>query len=184
MILHWEQLVLYYGKPLSLHQSKFEKATQTTFGLLACRYSPTDFLITSSAGDHAEQRLLKSDIWSSHLPIAVARSETTNQPLVTAIVINRSPCQSCANLLILALDELFRRNPLRTGHNRFILAALGAYEDGEMQNMTTQNDLVRLQAAGWELAVLQTGSSLSRRGLILQQGIERIAGSGYLRLSA
>jgi hypothetical protein len=41
---------------------------------------------------------------------------------------------------------------------------------------------VRLRDVGWELCVLQTGNALSQRGEILLEGIQRVAGRGYVRL--
>jgi len=51
-----------------------------------------------------------------------------------------------------------------------------------MATRTTQNDLIRLRDAGWELCVLQVGPNLSARGQILLEGIERVAGRGFVRL--
>ncbi|MHB0960485.1 MAG: hypothetical protein ACYC0X_31225 [Pirellulaceae bacterium] len=34
MILHWDQLVLHYGREVSFHRSKIEAAGQTTYALL------------------------------------------------------------------------------------------------------------------------------------------------------
>ena len=184
MILHWEQLLLYYGESLKQHQDKFEKATQTTYGLLACRNSPTHCQIGASAGEHAEQKLLGTVLWTQQIVDAIGQSETTDDPIVTTIVLNRSPCQNCSGLLVHAIDKLHQLYPFRAQHNRFILASLGAYEDSAMKIVTTQSDLVRLRNAGWELAVLQFGASLSQRGNILLQGIQRIAGHGHLRLEA
>ena len=183
MILHWEQLVLYYGGELSLHRSRFDKATQTTYGLLCCRLSPNDYQLTASSGEHAEQRLLQTDIWRDHVLQAIGNWEQLDTQIVTTIAINRSPCRDCTNLLINALKQLHQQFPLRAQRNRFILASRGAYEDRDMINRTTQNDLIRLRNAGWELCVLQVGSSLSDRGQILQEGIERITGRGHVRLS-
>lgn len=38
MILHWNQLVLHYGAGVGAHRPRFEEASQTTYGLLCCRY--------------------------------------------------------------------------------------------------------------------------------------------------
>jgi len=83
-----------------------------------------------------------------------------------------------------ALLAFHQRYPLRAQLNRFILASRGAYEDAAMETRTTQNGLLRLHNAGWELCVLQTGAELPQRGEILLEGIQRIAGNGHVRLSA
>ena len=98
------------------------------------------------------------------------------------IAINRSPCRSCSTLLIKALDDLHARFPLRCQQNRFVLACRGVYEDVEMVNATTSNDLIRLKDAGWELCVLQVGSELPDRGRELLKGIEWRVGRGFVRL--
>ena len=57
MILHWDQLVLHYGAGVGIHRPRFEEASQTTYGLLCCRYSPAEDELGYSAGAHAEANL-------------------------------------------------------------------------------------------------------------------------------
>ena len=182
MILHWEQLGLHFGPALNVHRSRFETAGRATYGLLCCRFTPSDDRIEQSAGDHAEARLLQSPNWTAELPQALAAWTPRSSPILVALVINRSPCQACSNLLVAALEDLSRRSPVAVEANRFILASRGAYEDAAMEVPTLQRDLVRLRDAGWELCVLQTGAALSQRGEILLAGIQRVAGRGYVRL--
>jgi len=182
MILHWRQLVLHFGPEIDAYRHHFEVAGRATFGLLCCRFTPDDDRLDQSAGDHAEARLLQSVNWRTQLPQALAAWTPYNSPIVVAMVINRSPCQNCAELLIAALSDLSRRFPAAVEANRFILASRGAYEDAAMRVATRQVDLVGLRDAGWELCVLQTGGELSARGDILREGIERVAGRGYVRL--
>jgi hypothetical protein len=184
MILHWQQMELYYGNHLREHRPKFEQATQTTYGILCTRFSPEDSRVAASAGAHAEEQLINNQSWRTDLPLALEHWDARDRPMVTTLAINRSPCTNCTELLVSALLGYHQRYPLRTQLNRFILASRGAYEDSAMETRTTQNGLVRLHAAGWELCVLQTGSVLPRRGEILIEGIERIAGSGHVRLSS
>ena len=182
MILHWEQLVLHYGSALNQHRPRFEQAGQTTYGLLCCRYSPTEDELGYSAGDHAEANLLRTALWTAHLPNALRAWTPHDSSITVTLAINRSPCRNCTALLINALSALYRNFPARGPGNRFILAARGAYEDAGMTTRTTQNDLHRLHDAGWELCVLQVGPTLSARGRILLEGIERVAGRGFVRL--
>ena len=182
MILHWEQLILHYGPAIGAHRPRFEEAGQTTYGLLCCRYSPIDDQLGYSSGAHAEAHLLRSAVWTTHLPNALHQWTPHDSPIIVTLALNRSPCQNCTALLIDALSALYRDFPDRGPRNRFILAAKGAYEDAGMVTCTTQNDLLRLRDAGWELCVLQVGPNLSARGRILLEGIERVAGRGFVRL--
>ena len=63
-------------------------------------------------------------------------------------------------------------------------AGIGVHRSrfGEASQTTTQNDLVRLHDAGWELCVLQVGLTLSACRRLLLEGIERVAGRGIVRL--
>jgi hypothetical protein len=183
MILHWEQLILHYGPALGVHRARFAAASQTTYGLLCCRYSPTEDELGYSGGDHAEAHLLRSALWTTHLPNALRQWTPHDSRITVALVLNRSPCRNCAALLVDALGAMYRSFPDRGPRNRFILAARGAYEDAAMATRTTQNDLIRLRDAGWELCVLQVGPTLSARGRILLEGIERVAGHGFVRLN-
>jgi hypothetical protein len=182
MILHWDQLVLYYGAEISRHRPLFEAAGQTTHALLCCRSAPDDVRLSSGSGEHAEDRILQSENWRVHLPCALANWTPLNNPIVVTLAINRSPCGSCARLLTNALNELHRQFPLRCEQNRFILASRGVYEDANMIAATRRSDLVRLLDAGWELCVLQVGSQLPARAQILLQGLEDLGQRGFVRL--
>jgi hypothetical protein len=182
MILHWAQLVLHYGPELDVHRPKFEAAGQTTYGLLCCRAAPAGDRLSYSSGEHAEERLLGSEMWRAQIPAALENWTELDTPIVVAMVINRSPCRPCATLLATALDALHARFPLRAQQNRFLLASRGVYEDARMVDYTRRSDLVRLRDAGWELCVLQVGAELPDRGQILLEGIEGVAGRGFVRL--
>ena len=182
MILHWEQMVLHYGPEIATHRPKFEAAGQTTYGLLCCRFAPDDKQLASRDGDHAEARLLQHQNWTEHIPRALEHWEPRDSPIVVVLAINRSPCRNCSALLVTALGALHRRFPVACDQNRFILASRGIYEDARMQQATTRNDLVRLKGAGWELCVLQTGPTLPPVGNHLLEGIQNVAGRGFVRL--
>jgi hypothetical protein len=182
MILHWDQLVLHYGADLAAHRPQFEKAWQTTYGLLACRWFPADDRLTQSHGDHAEVRLLASDHWQTYLPAALAAWDARNDPIVTCLVLNRSPCPNCAASLAAALDDLNMRFPVACDRGRFVLASLGAYDPADVGAATKVTDLIRLHEAGWEPCVLQVGLELTRRGDELRQALEHLGWKGFVRL--
>ena len=129
MILHWDQLVLHYGAGVGIHRPRFEEASQTTYGLLCCRYSPTEDELGYSAGAHAEANLLRTALWTTHLPNALRQWTPHDSRIIVTLALNRSPCRACAALLCDALSALYRDFPGRGPQNRFILAARGAYED-------------------------------------------------------
>jgi hypothetical protein len=81
--------------------------------------------------------------------------------------------------------ELYEMRKNRTAtRDRFILAMRGAYEDNNMITATTHNGLSRLKEAGWDICVLQTGSTLPARGKLLLKSVQRITGHGFIHLDA
>ena len=190
MILHWEQIVLHYGKQddqfIRMHRDKFAKAHQTTYGIL---YSPIcfdDCEITSSGGKHAEEKLLESNSWKIQIPQALSNFHSGyNNSFNVIIGLNRSPCNNCTKLLVNALTSLHKKYPLRATQNRFILASLGAYrpyETERVDNRTTIGNLTALKNAGWELSVLQIGDHLTSYGEMLKSSLESIGFRGICRL--
>ena len=122
MILHWDQLVLHYGAGVSIHRTRFEEASQTTYGLLCCRYSPTEDELGSSAGAHAEANLLQSTLWRTHLPNALRQWTPHDSRIIVTLALNRSPCQACAARLVDALGALYREFPGRGPQNGVLVA--------------------------------------------------------------
>lgn len=180
MILHWNALVRYFGTEVNAHQHRFQQAGQTTYGLLCCRFAPGNDRLGTSSGDHAEQRLLRSPLWTDEIPAALnAWTSLNRSPIVVTLAINRSPCPMCTDELVNALTALQWEFPMRFPQARFILASRGAYQGqvtsaGYYANATTMAGLRRLHNAGWELGVLQTGTQLSPSGEQLRQALERI----------
>jgi len=74
---------------------------------------PADYRLAYSHGEHAEERLFKSVNWSSQLPATLATWTPHNNTIVTAIVINRSPCPNCTRLLVEGLDQIHGTTPSR-----------------------------------------------------------------------
>lgn len=175
MILHWQQLPLHFGESIDIHRPHFEMAHRATYGLLCCRFTPGNDQIERSSGDHAEQRLLASPLWQVELPRAMEGYSTLqHSKLLVVMVINRSPCPGCSNLLRTALARLQMQYALRFQHSRFVIASLGVYEGSA--GATTDQNLRALHDAGWELAVLQVGNDLTANGRQLLQGIQRVTG--------
>src|SRR5207302_1170427 len=71
MILHWERLAQFYGTELHRDRWRFEAAHQSTYALLCCRLARGDDLVRASAGDHAEARLVETDLWEEDIPRAL-----------------------------------------------------------------------------------------------------------------
>lgn len=183
MILHWRDLSSYYGSEIDAHRSFFEQAGQTTYGLLCCRFAPGNERREPSRGDHAEQRLLGSALWTREIPAALESwTELNRSPILVSLLINRSPCPMCTAELASALQALERRFPKRFQHAHFVLASRGAYQGkinpqlGYYDEATTVGGLRRLSGAGWKLCVLQTGTELSPSGVQLQQALKRLSG--------
>lgn len=175
MILHWQQLPMHFGNPITIHRPRFERAHRTTYGLLCCRFTPSDDRIAASSGDHAEERLLQTPLWQTEIPRALgAYSTLQHSRLLVVLVINRSPCPNCSHLLTRALANLQWEYALRFQGSRFILASLGVYEGSA--GVTTDQNLRSMHDAGWELAVLQVGPRLTANGRQLLQGIQRVTG--------
>lgn len=190
MILHWMQLPLHYGGQVAVHRSHFEEAAQTTYALLCCRFARGNDRLATSGGEHAERRLLESNLWREDIPAALENwSPRDRGRIVVTMVINRSPCPACSDALQQALQTLQWQHALSFQHARFLLASRGAYQGkvtaaGYYQNATTMGNLRRLHSAGWELCVLQMGNDLAPSGQALCQALERVTGrrAGPVRL--
>jgi len=182
MILHWDQVPLYYGSELVAHRHRFAQAAQSTYALLCCRLTPGNDRMRASGGAHAEEKLLQSDLWTDELPRALAAwSPLSRGRIVVTMLVSRTPCRTCTDALVQALVTLQWNHPASFPHARFILACRGAYQgcvtdSGYYGNATTVGGLTRLGNAGWELCVLQVGDTLPRSGSDLLQAIRRLSG--------
>ena len=78
MILHWDPLVLHYGPRISIHRPRFEEASQTTYGLLCCRYSPAEDELGYSTGTLA--RWLGQPPLTAHVPPPLDSTTTPAVP--------------------------------------------------------------------------------------------------------
>src|SRR5262245_22963955 len=161
MLLSWERLIAYYGaRELASHRWRFEQAHETTYGALCCRWVPGDDRVRASSDEHCEVRLVQSDLWDEQLPAALRAWTPRDQPFVTAMVLNRTPCSACSTRLTAALERLQKQYPVACETNRFLLVCRGKYTGRQPGTMTLIPHLRKLREAGWELCVLQMGSEL------------------------
>ena len=182
MILHWEQLVLHYGPEIAPHRPKFEAAGQTTYGLLCCRFAPDDKQFASRDGDHAEVRLLQHQNWTEHIPLALEHWEPRDSPIVVVLAINRSPCPQLLRVLVTALVPSTGASPwpaIRTGSSWRREASTRTPACSRPPPATTW--FASREPAG-RLCVLQMGATLPPVGNHLLEGIQDVAGRGFVRL--
>jgi hypothetical protein len=178
-VLSWSDALAYFGDDLDTHRKQLSTAGQTTYGLLTCRWSPSDAAgVANRDGEHAERRLIASAVWQE-LDHALSQWDPrSSDPMIILLALNRSPCADCAQILAGALHQLERRYALRCQHQHFILASLGYYQGADfMRNsgaphlanapsraVTTGTGLEALRDAGWKLCVLDFGKGPTRRG--------------------
>ena len=177
-VLSWPDALAYFGDDIDEHRKHLATAGQTTYGLLTCRWSPSDAVrMASRSGEHAERRLVLSDVWRE-LDAALDAWDTRSDPMVILLALNRSPCADCAQVLAGALHQLDQRYALRCQRQHFILASLGYYQgagfmrhasapqlrDAPSRDVTTGSGLEALHDAGWKLCVLDFGQGVTRRG--------------------
>mgnify|MGYP000588424854 FL=1 len=93
--------------------------------------------------------------------------------MLVLLMLNRSPCGDCAQILANALHEFNDRYALTTERQHFVLASLGYYhshkpavrgDSGSFKTFTTDKGLSTLTEAGWKLCTLEFGNGLTRRG--------------------
>ncbi len=181
MIANWNDLVEYYGTDINAHRSCLSKAHQSTYAMLACKWSARDpARIANQSGEHAEERLLKTAIWTDDIPSAMEnRTDLDSEPMVITLALNRSPCGHCAMALTAALEKLQFNYSKRFENTVFILASLGYYQsskymsdDHEQEHaesgapiwVTTAKGMEQLENAGWKLAVLSFDNNVTQRG--------------------
>ena len=166
MLIHWNQLVNYYGHEINAHRGHFHNPGQSTYGLLCCRFADEHSRLACSQGDHSEERLLQSTLWrqiEQAVQHWISFKTDHGSKAVVTLALNRSPCHPrCVPALYNALNELQYHYSRRFFEQwRFILACRGAYQGqvtdaGYYENSTTALDLERLDNAGWTVCVLQT----------------------------
>lgn len=183
-VLNWDDAVAYFGGELKPHKIPLSEATMATYCVLACRSAMggTSKLI-SGDGEHAERKLVMSEIWQSDIDTALSGWDPRAAPMLILVLLNRSPCGDCAHLLSSALHKFNDRYALTTEKQHFVLASLGYYhsnkdivrgETGHSQTFTTQKGLRELAEAGWKLCTLAFGKDLTRRGRELNTYLQQL----------
>lgn len=182
--LDWADATAYFGADLEVHRKSLSKATTATYGLLACRFLPGDTAdVVNGHGDHTEQKLIHSSLWTDEIDRALADWDPQSSPMLILLALNRSPCGDCAHLLASALNKYNHRYALKTEQQHFVLASLGYYHStkdikhsprGLPQTFTTDRGIRALKEAGWKLCTLTFDSKTTRRGKELNTYLQQI----------
>jgi hypothetical protein len=183
-ILRWSDAVGYFGDDIEGHRGALCKATQSTYGLLACRIAEGDASsVVSGGGEHAERKLIRSSVWNEDLNATLSSWDPRRTPMLVLVMLNRSPCGDCAHLLASALHRFNDKYALTTENQHFVLAALGYYHSNTEkerkngappQTYTTDRGLRALKEAGWKLCTLSFDIGLTRRGQELNNYLNRL----------
>jgi hypothetical protein len=219
LILNWADIVSLYGESLDIYKSNFLVSRDSTYGLLLSRFtdpvfeyqgkpSKTEVERLQKAGVpsayegsiHAERYLVGSAQWTDEIAGTFRNwpNRPSGLPVVVFMILSRSPCPTCSNLLCSALNDLKKINEQAVDNSRFVLACRGAYggprkkadapgtapttpSNRELMlktvfKSTSNHDLIRLQQAGWWLCALQAGDKLAPSGKVFLQGIKLTRG--------
>ena len=182
-VLPWTLLADVYGGDVSQHRDLLATAGRTTYAVLACNLAGAS-RFRNESGDHAEERLVQSELWQRDIPAALdQQTDLSTRPLIVTIAINRACCGRCALVLADELTRLEQQFPARVENSVFILAARGYYQgrgfgnnsddrdpgtleysDAAKALVTTSTGLDALQKSGWQQCVLTFDGQMSRRG--------------------
>jgi len=186
--LDWSDAVAYFGGDLNVHRTALSAAKWSTYGLLACRFLVGDTAsVVSGDGEHAEQKLIRSALWTDELDAALANWDPRGSPMLVLLALNRSPCGDCAHLLASALHKFNDKYALTTEKQHFVLASLGYYHSnkepqrsvrGLPQTFTTHKGMKALSEAGWKLCTLSFDSKRSHRGNELKNYLQQLPKHG------
>ena len=193
MILHWNDLVTYYGPDIEHHKSKLMSNKPTTYALFCCSPIPGEGTMMKSAdGEHAEERLVLSEVWREQVP-RVMELAGGDKPIIFTLAINRAPCGHCARVLAEKLKELQFNFAVRFENTHFLLASRGNYHsitkfdkaraavreaggrgrvhdtngrypEEVLKTISTGYGLDQLSKTGWKLCVLQFETQLPPSG--------------------
>ncbi|OYU29070.1 MAG: hypothetical protein CFE41_03560 [Burkholderiales bacterium PBB2] len=186
--LDWADATAYFGNDLEVHRRHLADAGMATHGLLACRFLKGDSSrMMSGDGDHAEQKLIHSKLWTEELARALANWDPRSSPMLILVALNRSPCGDCAHLLASALQRFNNDYSLTTERQHFVLASLGYYHSakatqhstrGLPQTFTTDKGMRALKEAGWKLCTLTFDAKTTRRGKELSRYLQKMQKHG------
>lgn len=143
MYLEWNDMLKYYGGQLNQHNNDFNE------------FYISDY---SAAGrkTHAENLLLHAKAWTDLLPEAIKQSNA--QSVVVSLVLNRTTCKSCSDLLISKRKAVLNGLPKSQADRcKFIVASSGLY------SKTSADELQALKTNGWIVAALKINGATAPR---------------------
>lgn len=186
--LDWTDALTYFGTDIDIHRTALSSASWTTHAILACRFLAEDTVnVESGDGEHAEQKLIKSRLWTVALDQALANWDSRDAPMLILMAVNRSPCGDCAYHLAAALHRLHDKYPLKAERQHFVLASLGYYHSNRDEerprstppkNFTTGRGINELKEAGWRLCTLVFDGKATRRGTQLSRYLKQLGHFG------
>lgn len=197
MHVKWSDLVKYYGSELRQHEQSLSKAGDATHAVLSMGCTAHDTSIspkhTSQSGEHAEERLVRSDAWLKDLPKLIQSfNDVSTGYLIATVIINRAPCGHCAHIMAESLVALEKKvgNTKLFERCKFVVASLGYYQgknfmaDDEQKRfhavsgkniaVTTDKGLERMLSVGWSLRVLAVDNVETGEDGITERGKELI----------
>lgn len=189
MHVKWSTVGRYYNDSINTQKEKFLKQGQETFALLLYWHGKrlVHKLVTSRAGLHAEEVLVKSDEWKD---IYKAANTSESQPFIITLIMNRSTCgdnpnvpkedngKNCTKLMI---DSIQKAAVQISNSHVFLMLCTGIYDGASStcgKNSTTNFGLDDLISEGWLVARLDTGiESKSDNGFVLEDALKKIYSS-------
>jgi hypothetical protein len=176
MLLTWNEIKRFYGEYANIASNDFleygerlDRAGKHTYGLLLTSFSKTRFTTSQTFasnyearkkedGIHAEEYIVKTLVWETDVAGALEHRKVEH-PYIT-LILNRTPCPSCAKMLVAATDKVRAKFQMERndGSVTFVLCCLGRYIH------TTNTELINLSKAGWKLTVLEMDNWVTTRG--------------------
>lgn len=191
MTIRWEDLAACYGPQIDRYKGELDSNRPSTHAVLCIPLPGGGAKFKSEDGEHAEERLLFSDLWKSKVREALSYGSVDHKVIIT-IAINRAPCGHCALILAEKLKELQFNHAARSPNSVFLLAARGNYHaitkfdkargeaakagggqirdengnypDAVRKHISTGRGLDQMVKSGWHLRVLQFGETLPPSG--------------------
>jgi hypothetical protein len=127
--LSWDQIfsenTIKFDTELQEFKTELGRMGQATYAALAVDEARIGELSRSAGGVHAEEGLVTGDTWKKGLA-AAEQAVSKNGSATVTLLINRTPCIACAQVLVEAIAEAEQR-PGVAGNVAFHLAATGTY---------------------------------------------------------
>lgn len=175
MYLEWNDMLKYYGGQLNQHNNDFNEFYISDYSA-AGRKTHAMLIFKNSTGvvspfesqeepkldtqesnkTHAENLLLHAKAWTDLLPEAIKQSNA--QSVVVSLVLNRTTCKSCSDLLISKRKAVLNGLPKSQADKcKFIVASSGLY------SKTSADELQALKTNGWIVAALKINGATAPR---------------------